>query len=142
MLNHEAVSWKYLIIPAFLALSTTILSYIAVFNPDLFYSAMDMSTPEDNFMTLSWAARNTAVAVALWVVILGFRTLQALLVALSAHFAVGILDLFVNFQTNMSVNIMAWVILGLEIFMFVLLFRLMAERNRESRRKYENQNSN
>jgi len=131
MLNHETVSWKYMVIPVLLALATTMLSYIAVANPNLFYTAMGMSLPDDNFMTLSWAARNTAIAVALWLVILFFRTPQALLVALSAHFTMDILDLVVNFQTNTPTAFMAWIILGSEILMFVLLFRLMTNRKVE-----------
>ena len=43
--TRDAVSWPYLVPVALLALFTTSLSAIAVFNSSLFYSAMNMTVP-------------------------------------------------------------------------------------------------
>lgn len=90
----------YLWVPALvLALSTTMLSVIAVTNSSLFFSSMGWAFPSDPNLTLSWAVRNSAVALVLWFAVI-FRTPSLLAVAYTAHLAMDAGDLVVDLVTK------------------------------------------
>ena len=132
--TRDAVSWPYLVPVALLALFTTSLSSIAVFNSSLFYSAVNMTVPDSHFMTLSWAARNTAIAIGLWSVVFWFRTPQALLVAVVTHLTMDILDAAVAgaTATPRPASALLWIVLLLEGVLFILLVRLLPTRRHDA----------
>ena len=131
--TSHAVSWPYLVPIALLALFTTTLSAIAVFSPSLFYAAMNMPVPDSPFMTLSWAARNTAIAIGLWSVVFWFRTPHALLVALVTHLTMDILDAVVAraTATPRPAPAVLWIVLLLEAVLCIQLVRLLPPRHHD-----------